>query len=248
MRPRLLEPFQDEQPPLIGQCAQHVLDRHIDNFLINEVGVKRSGRKGAAWPKLRSTDAGSPPPSGSSWYAGAVRVVGVEPEAAPTLTRALAAGAPVDAEAGGIAADSLAPRRIGERVFPIARQHVERVVLVEDAAIEAAQRALWEKLRLVAEPGAAVGVAALLSGRYRPDAGERVGVVISGGNTTAVDFARPRRAAPSRPAPSGRVEPSRFAPVPRLGQTGVNKAASSGPGRTAWPNINSAASSARDGC
>jgi len=126
----------------------------------------------------------------AAWYGGAVRMIGVEPEAAPTLTRALAAGRPVDAEAGGIAADSLAPRRVGERVFPIARRHVERVVLVADAAIRQAQEALWQILRVVAEPGGAAALAALLSGGYRPRRDEHVGVVISGGNTTAVDFAR----------------------------------------------------------
>jgi threonine dehydratase len=126
----------------------------------------------------------------AAWYAGAAKVVGVEPEAAPTLTRALAAGRPVDAEAGGIAADSLAPRRVGEHVFPLARAHVERVVLVEDAAIAAAQAALWEHLRIVVEPGGAAAFAALLSGRYRPAPQERVGIVLCGGNTTAVDFAR----------------------------------------------------------
>jgi threonine dehydratase len=126
----------------------------------------------------------------AAWYAGAIKVIGVEPEAAPTLTRALAAGRPVDAEAGGIAADSLAPRRIGERVFPIAKAYVDRVVLVADDAIAAAQQALWERLRIVAEPGGAAATAALLSGRYRPAPGERVGVVVSGGNTTAVDFER----------------------------------------------------------
>ena len=115
-------------------------------------------------------------------------IVGVEPEAAPTLSRALAAGRPVDAEAGGIAADSLAPRRIGERVFPLARDFVERVVLVEDAAIAAAQRALWERLRLVLEPGGAAAFAALLSGRYRPATGEHVAIILSGGNSNAVDF------------------------------------------------------------
>jgi threonine dehydratase len=124
------------------------------------------------------------------WHQGAVRVIGVEPEAAPTLTRALAAGRPVDAEAGGIAADSLAPRRIGERVFPIAKRYVERVLLVSDAAIREAQERLWQVLRVVAEPGGAAALAALLSGAYRPRRDEIVGVVISGGNTTAVDFSR----------------------------------------------------------
>jgi threonine dehydratase len=124
----------------------------------------------------------------AAWYAGRVRVIGVEPEAAPTLSMALQAGQPVDAPAGGIAADSLAPRRIGELMFPIAQRFVERVVLVEDDAIVRAQRALWESLRLVAEPGASAPLAALLSGRYQPAADERVGVVISGANTTAVSF------------------------------------------------------------
>jgi threonine dehydratase len=126
----------------------------------------------------------------AGWYAGRVRVVGVEPEAAPTMYKAFEAGHPVDAEMGGIAADSLAPRRIGELVFPIARQHVERVVLVSDEAIRLAQKALWATLRVVAEPGAAAAMSSLLSGRYRPAAGERVGVLVSGGNTTAVDFDR----------------------------------------------------------
>jgi threonine dehydratase len=126
----------------------------------------------------------------SAWYAGRVKVVGVEPELAPTLTRALAAGRPVDAPAGGIAADSLAPRRIGELVFPIARRHVPQTVLVADDAIAAAQQTLWETLRIVAEPGAAAPMAALLSGAYVAAPGERVGVLVSGANTTAVAFTR----------------------------------------------------------
>jgi threonine dehydratase len=126
----------------------------------------------------------------AAWYQRRVRILGVEPEAAPTMTRALEAGRPVDAEAGGIAADSLAPRRVGERVFPIARDYVDSVVLVTDDAILQAQQELWRLLRIAAEPGGAAAFAALLSGRYRPRAGERVGVVVSGGNTAAVDFTR----------------------------------------------------------
>ncbi|TMQ21537.1 MAG: threonine/serine dehydratase [Candidatus Rokuibacteriota bacterium] len=124
----------------------------------------------------------------AAWCAGRMKVIGVEPEAAPTLFEALRAGRPVDAPAGGIAADSLAPRRVGEAMFPIARAHVERVALVSDDAIRDGQASLWESLRVVAEPGGAAGVAALLAGAYAPVAGERVGVVISGGNTTAVEF------------------------------------------------------------
>jgi threonine dehydratase len=126
----------------------------------------------------------------AAWYAGAVRIIGVEPIGAPTLTEALAAGRPVDAAAGGIAADSLAPRRVGDLMFPIAQSHVDRVLLVSDGAIRDAQRALWASLRIVAEPGGAAALAGLLSRGYVPSPGERVGVLISGGNTTAVDFER----------------------------------------------------------
>jgi threonine dehydratase len=126
----------------------------------------------------------------AAWYGGAVRLIGVEPELAPTLTRALEAGQPVDAEAGGLAADSLAPARVGERVFPIVRRYVERVVLVSDRQIHEAQETLWRLLRIVAEPGGAATFAALASGRYRPEAGSRVGVIVSGGNTVAVSFDR----------------------------------------------------------
>lgn len=124
----------------------------------------------------------------AAWYEGRIKIVGVEPEKAPTLTRALEAGRPVDAEAGGIAADSLAPRRVGELVFPIIQRHIDRTVLVSDEAIRDAQRSLWKTLRVVAEPGGAAALAALTSRRYIPGPGERVGVLICGGNTTAVDF------------------------------------------------------------
>jgi len=124
----------------------------------------------------------------AAWYAGGLKMVGVEPEAAPTLTRALAAGQPVDAEAGGIAADSLAPKRVGELMFSIAQAYVNRVVLVPDDAIRRAQESLWSVLRIVTEPGGAAAFAALLSRQYRPERGERVGVLLCGGNTTAVDF------------------------------------------------------------
>ena len=125
----------------------------------------------------------------AAWYGGGARVVGVEPVGAPTLTAALAAGLPVDAATGSIAADSLAPRRVGELMFPIARAWVDRVALLGDDAIRAAQVALWERARLVAEPGGAAAFAALLAGAYQPAPDERVGVVVSGANTTAVDFA-----------------------------------------------------------
>lgn len=124
----------------------------------------------------------------AAWFCGAVRVVAVEPEEAPTLYRAFDAGKPVDAPAGGIAADSLAPRQVGSLMFPLARAYVQPPVLVSDDDIRAAQRALWDRIRVVTEPGGAAAFAALLAGRYRPAAGERVAVLVCGANTTAVKF------------------------------------------------------------
>ena len=124
----------------------------------------------------------------AAWFAGRIRIIAVEPEGAPTLFDALAAGRPVDAAAGGIAADSLAPKQVGKLMFPLAQAYVERSVLVADDDIRAAQQALWDSLRVVAEPGGAAAMAALLSGRYRPAPGERVAVLLCGANTTAVSF------------------------------------------------------------
>jgi threonine dehydratase len=124
----------------------------------------------------------------AAWCAGRTKVVGVEPELCPTLAMAMAAGRPVDAPAGGVAADSLAPKRVGELMFPIAQAFVSGVVLVPDQAIIAAQSALWNVLRVAAEPGGAAALAAVLSGRYEVRRGERVGVVVCGANTTAVSL------------------------------------------------------------
>jgi threonine dehydratase len=126
----------------------------------------------------------------SAWYSGRIKIIGVEPESAPTLTMALQAGRPVDSPAGGLAADSLAPKRVGELMFPLAQTQVQSVSLVSDPAIQQAQEVLWKVLRLVAEPGGAAAFAALLSHRYQPKSGERVGVLVCGGNTTAVNFSR----------------------------------------------------------
>ena len=124
----------------------------------------------------------------AAWFEGRVRLVAVEPRAAPTLYRAREAGEPVDAEAGGVAADSLAPRQVGQLMFPLAQRYVEKAVLVEDDAIRDAQRALWRVMRVAAEPGGAAALAALLSGAYVPAADERVGVLLCGSNTDAVNF------------------------------------------------------------
>jgi threonine dehydratase len=124
----------------------------------------------------------------AAWFAGNAKLVAVEPEGAPTLAMALQAGKPVDAPTGSIAADSLAPKRVGDLMFPIAQRYVDRVVLVSDDAIQRAQHALWHDATIVAEPGGAAAYAALLSGAYRPQPGERVCVVVSGGNSAAVSL------------------------------------------------------------
>ena len=119
----------------------------------------------------------------AAWYAGSgTQVISVEPEGCPTLATALRAGRPVPAPVGGLAADSLGARQVGTLMFAVAQRHVAQAVLVPDAAIRAAQRLLWEAARLVAEPGGATALAALLCGAWTAPAGARVGVLVCGGN------------------------------------------------------------------
>jgi threonine dehydratase len=119
----------------------------------------------------------------AAWYAGGAEVVSVEPESCPGLHDALRAGLPVNAPVGGLAADSLGARQVGALMFPIAQRFVSEAVLVPDDAILAAQRLLWDRFRLVAEPGGATAAAALLSGRFQPPSGARIGIVVCGANT-----------------------------------------------------------------
>ncbi|MGE0750837.1 MAG: threonine/serine dehydratase [Variibacter sp.] len=123
----------------------------------------------------------------AAWYAGRVKVVGVEPKGSRCLHAALEAGAPVDVPVESIAADSLGAKRTGDLVFEIARSAIADVVLVEDEAITQAQATLWQRLRVAAEPGGAAAAAALFSGAYRPQKDERVGVLLCGAN---VDLAK----------------------------------------------------------
>jgi threonine dehydratase len=118
----------------------------------------------------------------AAWYAGAARVIAVEPEGCPCLHDARAAGQPLDAAVGGLAADSLGARRLGSLAWPIVQAHVADAVLVPDSAIRAAQVLLWDRFRLMVEPGGAAALAALLCGAYRPTADEHVGVLVCGGN------------------------------------------------------------------
>jgi threonine dehydratase len=124
----------------------------------------------------------------AAWYQDRLKVIAVEPMEAPTLNLALSAGRPVDSPAGGIAADSLAPRQVGQQMFPIAQRFVNDSILVSDDEILTAQKRLWVTLRVAAEPGGATAFAGLLSGRYKPEPGERVGVIACGGNTDKVSF------------------------------------------------------------
>ncbi|WP_052213996.1 serine/threonine dehydratase [Belnapia sp. F-4-1] len=119
----------------------------------------------------------------AGWYGtGGTRLVSVEPEGCPTLATALREGRPVPAPVGGVAADSLGARQVGALMFPLAQRAAVAAVLVPDGAIRQAQRLLWEAARVVAEPGGATALAALLSGAWVAPAGARVGVLVCGGN------------------------------------------------------------------
>jgi threonine dehydratase len=176
-----------------GAMPIHAFDQPETMLGQATVGLELEAQAGELTTLMVAVGGGGLISGVAAWYAGRIKIVGVEPTEAPTLTRALEAGRPVDAEAGGIAADSLAPRRVGELVFPIAQRYVNQTVLVSDDAIKDAQRQLWKMLRVVAEPGGAAALAALTSGQYVPAPGERVGVLICGGNTAAVDFDSTRR-------------------------------------------------------
>lgn len=127
----------------------------------------------------------------ASWYAGSAAVISVEPEGCPALHDALKAGHPVAAPVGGLAADSLGARQVGALMFPVAQSYVAAAVLVPDAAIVSAQRMIWESLRLIAEPGGATALAALLCGAFVPPPDARVGVLVCGANTDPAKVVEP---------------------------------------------------------
>jgi threonine dehydratase len=119
---------------------------------------------------------------------GVASVVGVEPTTAPTLAEALAAGSPVDVAVSGVAADSLGARRLGDIGFEVALRTDVQSVLVEDGDLVRARQLLWDHRRIVVEHGAAAALAALTSGAYVPEGGERVVVVLCGANTDPADL------------------------------------------------------------
>ncbi len=122
------------------------------------------------------------------WFQRRVKVVAVEPEGSRALHAALEAGRSVDVPVESIAADSLGARSVGDKVHAVCAAHLDHVALVPDDAIRQAMRTLWSDLRLVAEPGGTAALAALLCGAYKPAKGERVGVLICGGNVDLAAF------------------------------------------------------------
>jgi threonine dehydratase len=177
----------DEWARSSGALSIHAFDQLETLMGAGSLGIELEQQAAPFDTVLASVGGGGLIGGIAAWFESRTQVIGVEPELAPTLAHALAAGHPVDAPAGGIAADSLAPKRIGELMFPIAQQHV-KVALVTDEAIAHAQKALWATIRIAAEPGGAAAFAAVLSGRYEARPGSRVAVVISGGNTSAVNL------------------------------------------------------------
>jgi len=171
-----------------GALPVHAFDQAETILGAGTLGTELAAQAPAVTTVLASVGGGGLLAGIAASYAGQAKIVGAEPEEAPSLTAALRAGRPVPAPAGGLAADSLAPRQLGTLTYAIISGSAGQAVLVSDDDIRRAQQLLWDRLRLVAEPGGAAALAALASGRYRPGPGETVAVVISGGNTTAVDF------------------------------------------------------------
>ena len=180
----------EERVAKTGALAVHAYDQPETLLGQGSVGLELEADRPELDTLLVATGGGGLIGGIAAWYEGRVRVMSVEPEAAPTLYNALKAGRPIDAPAGGIAADSLAPRRVGALMFPIAQKYVADAALVTDNAISDAQRLLWDVLRVAVEPGGAAALAALLSGRYRAAKDERVAVLLCGANTAAVNFDR----------------------------------------------------------
>lgn len=125
----------------------------------------------------------------ASYWADRARIVAVEPEGSRCLHAALEAGSPIPVDVNSVAADSLGAKRVGQMAFDIAKAAVDHVALVSDDAIRSAQTTLWQDFRIMSEPGGAAALAALLSGAYRPQKGEHIGVLLCGGNVDPTTIA-----------------------------------------------------------
>ncbi len=165
-----------------GACWMHPFDQPEVVAGQGTIGIELAEQAPHADTVLVAVGGGGLIGGIAAWFAGDVKVVAVEPASCRCLDAALEAGKPVGVSVGGAAADSLGSRRVGDIAFAVARAHVDRVVLVQDEAIGEAQRAIWRELRLVAEPGGAAALAALMSGAYVPGSGERVVVLLCGAN------------------------------------------------------------------
>jgi threonine dehydratase len=171
-----------ERAAASGACWMHPFDQPEVVAGQGTIGIELSEQVPDADTVLVAVGGGGLIGGIASWYAGDVKVVAVEPSSSRCLDAALEAEEPVDVPVGGIAADSLGTRRVGDIAFAVARRYVDRVALVEDDAIRDAQRAIWRDLRMVAEPGGAAALAAVRSGAYVPAVGERVVVLLCGSN------------------------------------------------------------------
>ena len=118
----------------------------------------------------------------AAWIRDARRVVSVEPATSRCLHAAREAGAPVPVGVAGVAADSLGANQLGALAWTIVDPFVDAAVLVTDDAIRAAQRSMWDRFRLVVEPGGAAALAALQCGAYVPEPGEHIVVAVCGSN------------------------------------------------------------------
>ena len=173
-----------------GALNVHAYDQHETLLGQGTIGLELETQASEIETMLIAVGGGGLIGGISAWFQDRLSIIGVEPVTACTLHTAIEAGAPVDVSVSGLAADSLGAQRIGSLMFPLAQTFVEEVALVEDDAIAQAQELLWEKMRIVAEPGGAAALAAVISGAYVPKPGERVCVLVCGGNTGAVNFAR----------------------------------------------------------
>lgn len=118
----------------------------------------------------------------AAWFGDRVKIVCVESETSQCVRAAKQAGEPVSVDVSGLAADSLGARRVGAVPWALIERFVDEAVVVSDDAIRAAQRELWQDFRLIAEPGGAAALAAISSGAYTPEPGERIVVVVCGSN------------------------------------------------------------------
>jgi threonine dehydratase len=171
-----------------GALAVHAFDQPETMLGAGSVGLELAGQAPAVTHVVAGVGGGGLLGGIAAWYSGQVLITGAEPDGAPTLTEALKAGRPVDAKTGSIAVDSLAPRRLGDLTFAVLTAQSAESALVTDDEIRHAQQLLWERMRLVAEPGGCAALAAVLAGRVASGPDEMLAVVISGANTTAVSF------------------------------------------------------------